>query len=65
MAVGQGRSPNKERYWKKVIDEADQWARIYWPLEAIDRKLFQWLPFLRPLSWNVAIVGRRPRTSRP
>ena len=65
MAVGQGRSPNKERYWKKVIDEADQWARIYRPLEAIDRKLFQWLPFLRPLSWNVAIVGRRPRPSRP
>jgi SAM-dependent methyltransferase len=65
MAVGQRRSPNRERYWKKVVDEADQWAGVYQPLEKIDRGLLRWLPFLRPLCWNVVIVGRRPHASRP
>jgi len=65
MAVGQRRSPNRERYWKKVVDEADQWAGIYRPLEKIDGWLLRWLPFLRPLCWNVVIVGHRPRSARP
>ena len=64
MAVGQRRSPNRERFWKKVIDEADRWAPLYRPLEKLDRWLLRWLPFLRPLCWNVVIVGRRPRTTR-
>lgn len=65
MAVGQRRHPNRERFWKTIVDEADQWAGLYRPLEKFDRWLLRWLPFLRPLCWNVAIVGRRPRPSRP
>lgn len=65
MAVGQGRSPNRERFWKKVVDEADQWAPLYRPLEKLDGWLLRGLPFLRPLCWNVVIVGRRPRLPRP
>ncbi|MDB6170069.1 MAG: bifunctional 3-demethylubiquinone-9 3-methyltransferase/2-octaprenyl-6-hydroxy phenol methylase [Verrucomicrobia bacterium] len=59
MAVWQRRDPNRERYWKKVIEEADRWAWLYWPLAALDRVLLL-LPFLRPLCWNVVIVGRGP-----
>lgn len=58
MAVGQRRSPNRERYWKKVVDEADTWQSLYRPLERVDRILLTCLPFLRPLCWNVVIVGR-------
>lgn len=60
MAVVQRRDPNKERYWKKVVEEADQWAWLYRPLELLDRVLLL-LPFLRPLCWNVVIVGRGPK----
>lgn len=60
MAVVQRRDPNQERYWKKVVEEADRWAWLYWPLEDLDRILLH-IPFLRPLCWNVVIVGRGPR----
>ena len=61
MAGLQRRDPNKERYWKKVVEEADQWAWLYRPLEWLDKVLLL-LPFLRPLCWNVVIVGRGPKT---
>lgn len=62
MAVVQRRDPNRERYWKKVVEEADRWAWLYRPLELFDRILLL-LPFLRPLCWNVVILGRRPKSS--
>jgi SAM-dependent methyltransferase len=65
MAVGQRRSPNRERYWKKVVDEADRWEKIYRPLEHLDTFLLRWLPFLRPLCWNVVIIGRGPLPPKP
>jgi SAM-dependent methyltransferase len=61
MAVVQFRSPNQERYWKKVVEEADRWAWLYRPLAALDRGLLKVLPFLAPLCWNVVIVGRHPQ----
>ncbi len=63
MAVFQRRDPNKERYWKKIIEEADQWAWLYRPLELLDKVLLL-IPFLRPLCWNVVIVGRGPKSSQ-
>jgi 2-polyprenyl-3-methyl-5-hydroxy-6-metoxy-1,4-benzoquinol methylase len=62
MAVVQRRDPNQERYWKKVVEEADQWAWLYRPLEWLDRVLLL-IPFLRPLCWNVVIIGRSPKSS--
>ena len=59
MALVQRRDPNQERYWKKVVEEADRWAWIYRPLELLDKVLLL-IPFLRPLCWNVVIVGRAP-----
>jgi 2-polyprenyl-3-methyl-5-hydroxy-6-metoxy-1,4-benzoquinol methylase len=61
MVAAQFRSPNKERFWKKVIDEADSWAWLYRPLAAVDRVLLTVLPFLGPLCWNVVIVAKSPR----
>jgi 2-polyprenyl-3-methyl-5-hydroxy-6-metoxy-1,4-benzoquinol methylase len=61
MAVVQRRDPNKERYWKKVVEEADRWAWLYRPLEFLDKVLLL-IPFLRPLCWNVVIVGRGLRS---
>lgn len=63
MAVLQRRDPNKERYWKSVVEEADRWAWIYNPLERVDRLLLRVLPPLRPLCWNVVIAARRPRST--
>jgi 2-polyprenyl-3-methyl-5-hydroxy-6-metoxy-1,4-benzoquinol methylase len=61
MALVQRRSPNKERFWKKVVEEADQWAWLYRPLEVLDNVLLTLLPVLRPLCWNVVVVGRGPK----
>ncbi len=61
MAFVQQRDPNKERYWKKVIEEADRWSWLYNPLEAVDRLLLAVFPFLRPLCWNVVIVAHKPK----
>ena len=65
MVAVQWRNPNRERFWKKVVDEADQWAWLYRPLAWLDRILLKGLPFLRPLCWNVVIVGRTPRHRFP
>jgi 2-polyprenyl-3-methyl-5-hydroxy-6-metoxy-1,4-benzoquinol methylase len=63
LMVLQRRNPNRERFWKKVIEEEERWAWLYRPLERLDRHLLRWLPFLRPLCWNVVIIGRNPRRS--
>ena len=61
MAFVQRRDPNKERYWKKIVEETDDWAWIYIPLEFVDRIFLAIFPFLRPLCWNVVIVARKPK----
>jgi 2-polyprenyl-3-methyl-5-hydroxy-6-metoxy-1,4-benzoquinol methylase len=61
MVAAQFRSPNKERFWKKVIDEADSWAWLYRPLAALDGTLLTLLTFLGPLCWNVVIIAKSPR----
>lgn len=65
MVAVQWRNPNRERFWKKVVDEADDWAWLYRPLERLDRFLLKVLPFLRPLCWNVVVVGRSPLHQPP
>lgn len=61
MALIQRRDPNRERYWKKVVEEGDTWAPLYRPLELLDRFLLACFPFLRLLCWNVVIVARAPQ----
>jgi 2-polyprenyl-3-methyl-5-hydroxy-6-metoxy-1,4-benzoquinol methylase len=60
MAVMQRRSPNKERYWKKVVEESDKWAWIYGPLENLDTFILKMVPFLGPLCWNVVVIAKEP-----
>ncbi len=61
MVTVQGLRPNRVRLWKRVIDDAERLRWLYAPLERADRVLLEWLPFLRPLCWNVVILGRRPQ----
>jgi len=58
MALVQRRNPNKERFWKVVVEEGDNWAWIYKPLEVFDRLLLRFIPPLRLLCWNVVIFAR-------
>lgn len=56
MALAQRRNPNKERFWKVVVQEGNKWAWLYRPLESLDRLLLSVFPPLRLLCWNVVIV---------
>ncbi len=60
LMVLQRRNPNKERFWKKVVEEGERWAWIYQPLERLDQVLLRLVPPLGWLCWNVVIVGQRP-----
>ena len=63
MAIIQRRNPNKERYWKAVVNESERWAPLYRPLEFLDRLLLRFVPALRLLCWNVVIVARSAVTN--
>lgn len=56
MALVQRRNPNKERFWKVVVQEGEKWRWLYLPLERLDRILLKVFPPLRLLCWNVVIV---------
>jgi hypothetical protein len=56
MALAPRRNPNKERFWKVIIQEGSKWEWLYRPLEALDRFLLAIFPPLRMLCWNVVIV---------
>jgi len=58
MALAQRRDPNKERFWKVIVQEGHKWAWLYRPLEILDSLLLKLLPPLRLLCWNVVIVAR-------
>jgi len=51
--------PNQERYWKKIIHEADKLKPLYSRLAACDRVLLRILPFLRWFCWNVTVCVRK------
>lgn len=59
MAIIQRRDPNKERYWKSVIQESDRWAWIFNPMSRVDRFLLKWIPPLRMLCWNVVVFAHK------
>jgi SAM-dependent methyltransferase len=51
--------PSKERYWKKILTDAERLAPFYLALERLDRRLLAWLPFLRRYCWNIVVWGRK------
>jgi len=48
--------PAKERYWKKVIAEADRYKRIFRPLKRCDDVVLRAFPFLRRFCWNAVLI---------
>ncbi len=56
MALAQRRNPNKERFWKVVVQEGEKWRWLYSPLEKLDDCLLAIFPPLRLLCWNVVII---------
>jgi 2-polyprenyl-3-methyl-5-hydroxy-6-metoxy-1,4-benzoquinol methylase len=57
MSLAQRRNPNKERYWKVVVEEGNKWSWLYRPLEALDRLILKVIPPFRLLCWNVVIIS--------
>jgi 2-polyprenyl-3-methyl-5-hydroxy-6-metoxy-1,4-benzoquinol methylase len=58
MALAQRRNPNKERFWKVVVQEGNKWKWLYSPLESLDRLLLATIPPLRLLCWNVVVISK-------
>jgi ubiquinone/menaquinone biosynthesis C-methylase UbiE len=52
-------NPNKERYWKKIIDEHHRLEKLYLRLERYDRGILRVIPFLKRYCWNVVILATK------
>jgi SAM-dependent methyltransferase len=61
MVFFQFRNPNKERFWKVIIDEGDKWRWLYGPLEAFDKFILRLFPFLGLLCWNVVVTAQNKK----
>lgn len=61
MALVQRRNPNKERFWKSVVQEGEKWRRLYMPLEKLDKFILAIIPPLRMLCWNVVVRASLPK----
>ena len=51
--------PNSERYWKKVIIEADRLKPKYERLEKIDKAILRVMPWMTRYCWNITVVGEK------
>ncbi len=49
--------PNKERYWKKIIDDAEVLQPLYNRLKHIDDMLLKMFPTLKWMCWNMVIFA--------
>jgi 2-polyprenyl-3-methyl-5-hydroxy-6-metoxy-1,4-benzoquinol methylase len=65
MALAQRRNPNKERFWKVVVQEGEKWGWLYRPLEKLDCLLLKIFPPLKLLCWNVVVVASNPQNPKP
>lgn len=54
--VFEGSNPNKERYWKKIIDESKRIEWLFSKLYFLDRLFLTVFPFLRRYCWNTVLV---------
>lgn len=52
-------NPNKERYWKKIIDEHERLEALYCKLERYDSRFLRIFPFLKRYCWNVVILATK------
>lgn len=49
-------NPNKERYWKKIIDDSEKIKIPFTLLNKIDNLVFYIFPFLRKFAWNTVLI---------
>lgn len=61
MAIFQGKNPNKERFWKVVVNDGEKWEWLYKPLEILDQIVLTLIPPLKWLCWNVVIIAKKPK----
>ena len=61
MATVQRRNPNRERFWKVVVQDGHKWRWLYSPLERLDRAVLSIVSPLRLLCWNVVVISTKPR----
>ena len=52
-------NPNEERYWKKVILEADRLEKKYRRLERLDRMALGGIPWLTRYCWNITVIAQK------
>lgn len=52
--LGERLNPSKVRYWKRIIEESERYAKAFRILEKIDRAVLK-IPFLRMLCWSTVI----------
>lgn len=55
----EGAHPSRERYWKKILKEAERLRPFYERLERWDRALLAALPFLGRYCWNIVVWARK------
>ncbi|HET6280256.1 MAG TPA: class I SAM-dependent methyltransferase [Polyangia bacterium] len=53
--------PNDERYWKKIITDAESVRWLFSPLQALDDRLLKLVPPLRKLCWLTLITLAGPK----
>jgi SAM-dependent methyltransferase len=55
--------PSKDRYWKKIITDADRLRKTYRRLAAADEFLIRHVPWLERMCWNLVVCARFPRSA--
>lgn len=50
-------SPSKVRYWKRVIEEAPRYERIFLPLKRLDDRILSACPWLGRFCWNTVLMA--------
>lgn len=56
----QGLNPSKVRYWKYIIEHAEDYENLYCFLSFLDNNILKRFPFLRRFCWNTVIVLEEP-----
>ena len=54
--IVQKSDPNKERYWKKIIDDSKKIEKGFKILYSLDKVFLKGIPFLRKYCWNTVLV---------
>ena len=51
--------PSKERYWKKILTDAERISKFYQRLESLDHRILNAFPWLGRYCWNILVWGRK------